>query len=438
LSANEISEVIATGVGEMPGYADRLDESQRQAVTAYIRSLSFASQDQDPQASAATETSPTSAAAETANLSTITISGEITNISSGGTVPAGSKVTLLAFKGMEPAFELSGEPDADGVYRFEDVEYQPDYVYITRVDIDQMSYNSDILHGADIVAEQAELPVQIYDIITDTSMLKADRLHVFFDFSQPGKVQVVELFIITNPTDKVVATTDPNTPVISFDLPAGAQSLQFEDGVLGGRYVETATGFGDTMSIMPGQGQHQILFAYELPYDRKLDLSLKTPLPLDAAIVMIPQEGVRLSSSQLTDAGVRNVQGMSFQMYQATSALAAGDGVSVNLSGRATVSGSVDQEDQLLPVLIAGGIFLLVLAGAAYWFLRQRSSLQPALAGGPESELEEEALSSDELLDAIVALDDQFQSGQLPEAAYQERRTALKARLVVAMEQEKH
>jgi hypothetical protein len=75
---------------------------------------------------------------------------------------------------------------------------------------------------------------------------------------------------------------------------------------------------------------------------------------------------------------------------------------------------------------------------AGYWFLRQRSSLQPALAGGAEGELEEEALSSDELLDAILALDDQFQSGQLPEAAYQERRAALKARLVVAMEQEKH
>jgi hypothetical protein len=134
------------------------------------------------------------------------------------------------------------------------------------------------------------------------------------------------------------------------------------------------------MSIMPGQGQHQILFAYELPYDRKLDLSLKTPLPVDAAIVMIPQEGVRLSSSQLTDAGVRNVQGMSFQMYQATSALAAGDGVSVNLSGRATVSGSVDQEDQLLPVLIAGGIFLLVLADGR--LLVPAPAQQPAACPG--------------------------------------------------------
>jgi hypothetical protein len=282
----------------------------------------------------------------------------------------------------------------------------------------------------------AELPVQVYEVSSDASLLKADRLHVFFDFTQPGKVQVVELFIISNPTNKVIAAADPATPVINFDLPEGALDLQFEDGVIGGRYVKTATGFGDTMGIIPGVGQHQILFAYYLPYDRKLDLNLSTPLPLDAAIVMIPQENVRLKSDQLTSAGERNVQGMSFQMYQVTSALAAGETIAINLSGSARISGAANEEDHLVPLLIGAGIFLIVLGGATYWFLNQRSRLREALVTGPVDGGVDEDLSSDALLDAILALDDLYQSGQLPEVAYHERRSALKARLALAMEQE--
>lgn len=440
LSTNEISDVIAQGAGDMPGFADKLDESQRQAVAAYIRALSFVGQDDNQQANAsATETSATPQATETSDLKKITITGKITNASAGGSVPSNMKVTLVAYQGMDPAFELSGEATADGTYTFSEVEYQADYVYITRVDIDQMSFNSDILHGSDVTTEQAELPVQIYDVSTDASVLRADRLHVFFDFSQPGAVQVVQLYIITNPTEKVIAAASPESPVIRFDLPEGAQSLQFEDGTIGDRYVETATGFGDTLSVMPGQGQHQILYAYELPYDRKLDLKLKAPLPVDAAIIMVPQDGIRLKSDQLEDSGERSVQGMSFQMYTNSAALAAGDELSLSLSGRANVTGGATNENEWLPVAIAGAVFLLVVAGAAYWFLSQRSRLKPVMEGVTVMDVEEEEpLSSDELLDAIVALDDQFQAGKLSDTAYQERRAELKVRLSQAMDQEKN
>jgi hypothetical protein len=152
LSANDVSAVIAEGMGEMPAYADSLDEGQRQTIAAYIRSLSFSSPGEAPQASsAATETSPMLAATPAVSQDKITITGVITNSSTNGSLPQGTKVTLLAYKGMEPAFELSGVPDQDGVYRFDDVDFQPDYVYIARVDVDQISYNSDILHGTDVV-----------------------------------------------------------------------------------------------------------------------------------------------------------------------------------------------------------------------------------------------------------------------------------------------
>jgi hypothetical protein len=37
--------------------------------------------------------------------------------------------------------------------------------------------------------------------------------------------------------------------------------------------------------------------------------------------------------------------------------------------------------------------------------------------------------SAEEIMDAIIALDDRYRAGELPDAAYQERRRELKARL---------
>ncbi len=51
--------------------------------------------------------------------------------------------------------------------------------------------------------------------------------------------------------------------------------------------------------------------------------------------------------------------------------------------------------------------------------------------------LPEELESSDALLEAVLALDDLYQAGNLPEPAYQERRTELKTRLAQALAREK-
>jgi LPXTG-motif cell wall-anchored protein len=145
---------------------------------------------------------------------------------------------------------------------------------------------------------------------------------------------------------------------------------------------------------------------------------------------------VRLKSSQLTDAGQRDVQGMSFRMYQVAGALAAGDPIELSLSGN-VASGEVG-DNTVAPLLIGAGIFVAVLAGGGYYLVRRRENQLPEAA---EDELEEGGSepveSSDELLDAILALDDLYQSGKLPEAAYQTRRAELKARLAAVLADEK-
>jgi hypothetical protein len=78
---------------------------------------------------------------------------------------------------------------------------------------------------------------------------------------------------------------------------------------------------------------------------------------------------------------------------------------------------------------MGAGMLLLVLALGFIWIRRQRQSKLFA-SERPETVQETEAVET--LLDAIVALDDLYRSGELPVEAYKKRRTALKERLRIA------
>ena len=87
---------------------------------------------------------------------------------------------------------------------------------------------------------------------------------------------------------------------------------------------------------------------------------------------------------------------------------------------------SVGSNETLVIGLAALG---LVLIGAGI-FLYTRSRTVPEVEYDPEDEVEEASSEKAEtIMDAILALDDLYQSGELPEEAYRQRRAELKARL---------
>ncbi len=69
--------------------------------------------------------------------------------------------------------------------------------------------------------------------------------------------------------------------------------------------------------------------------------------------------------------------------------------------------------------------FVLILAGV-WMYLRDRNRPADEL---DEEEEEDEFDNEEEILDAIIALDDLHRSGKIPDEAYQPRRAELKARL---------
>jgi hypothetical protein len=309
-------------------------------------------------------------------------------------------------------------------------------VFLAAAEYDSGTYGSDIV-TVDPVTPDLALQIKVYDSTTDTSALTTDKVHIFFDFTDPQNVQVIEVFIITNPSNQAVVAPAQDGAVVTFPLPQGYADLQFENGeTLGGRYVEVTQGFADTLTVKPGVGDYQVIFFFTMPYNRKLDFVQPMFLQTSTVVVLIPENGVKVISNQLQDGGTRDFQSTTYRMYTSSS-LIAGSSLEFSLSGNPKKAGTSFLSPGTTQSLAIGlGVFGVALVVVGLWLFRrnqrrlsmQRSSEEIDLAAPlsvPGSLPDDE----DTLMDAIIALDDQFHAGKLPEEAYLERRAVLKGKL---------
>jgi hypothetical protein len=370
----------------------------------------------------------------------VTVSGVITGLvvnGTGGAFPPGLNVTLYVVDApqgnMHLVYTQTASIAEDGSYIFPQVGMVIGRSFGVFVDYEGATYGSQIATFETITSTTAfSLPVTIYDSTTDASALAVEQLHVFFEFPQPGTINVSELFIISNASNRTVLAREKGGIVMSFPLPAGAVDLQFQDSFLGERYVATSNGFGDTSPVYPGTSQ--ILLAFTLPYDRKLDFVQPVDLKVNSMGVMFQ------------DAGARQIQGGTYQTYTG-GALNAGSQIALTLSGALKLgdASATPKSNSKLSLVIGLGAFGVVLILAGVWLSRRGragSEEQPELEAAEADESQPAATiqpgdesqpapedDADALMDDIIALDDGYQAGELPEEAYRQRRAELKEKL---------
>jgi len=417
-SLSDIMAVISEGIGsEMPGFSDVIDGDQQLAVASYVRYLGFEANEGNSEIQAggseqddnSSETPPA-----VINISSFSIVGKLSNLEN---LSNGLTISLTAYDGMELAFQLDSPVDGDGSYQFVDLEYVDGRIYQASVVIDGIQHTSDVLH--DLTLDDngiVELPIEIKKTSTDASSLYAERMHVFFDFIAENTIQVVEMYVIQNPTDSVIVPKDDQTPLVKFKLPEGAQNLQFENGLLGREFIQLEDGFG-VMQAFGANASVQVLYAFELPYEKSLDLEIELPFLVNASIFMIPANTAKFSSEQLSFSGERDIQGMKIQTYSG-GVMNANESISMNLSGKIKDEVSVVQNSNSTSLIIGGSVFLLAILLAIFYF---RSKLKTQVAELDES-IDDDVES---LMDAVIALDDAFKSGEIPEKAYKNRRNEL-------------
>jgi mono/diheme cytochrome c family protein len=447
-SSAEIYRLVTEGAGtEMPGFADELSDTERWAITDFLRTLMFAPQGEVAEATASTgEDAGQTPAAEAEPTGDVQervgdIIVQLVN-GSGGEIPSDLEVTLYGFDNMQMAYSETIQSGEDGNYLFKDVEIPTGRAYLAAVDYQGSTYGSDVSVAED-TSQPLTLPVVIYETMTDASVLTIDRIHIFFDFVDEGTVQVSELFIISNPTDRAVISDDESGAVVHFSLPEGTTNLEFQEGSLGERYIQTGDGFADTLRVAPGFGEYQVLFAFEMPYDRSLEFVQPVNLAANALVILLPDMGVRVRSEFIQDEGIQDVQGTPYLMYSGDG-LTAGSTLMLNLSGRPKIGGaSLTTPSSQTNLIIGIGAFGIALIVAGVWLYMRSKRKQvdsevfdAEIVSKDELEKSSAIQDPDTVMDAIIALDDMYQSGDLPEEAYQQRRGELKARLKELLDNE--
>ena len=442
-SEQAIFDTVTQGAApDMPGFAASLTEDERWAVADFVRHLGLTMA--APSATPTMEATPTgegtppagtpgatSAVTESA-VATVeptviaggSLTGTIVNGTADGAAPEAVEVTLHGFDGDTEVLTETAPAKADGTFAFAVDEMVPGRLYVATVDYQGSLYASDIVHLASD-APSASLPITVYETTTDTSVVQVDRLHILVSAPGEGVLQIVELWILSNPGDRTVIPSEAGNG-LEGTLPEGALNVSFDETTPGERFQVGEGSFSDHRPLPPGPGTGEWVFSYSLPYQRQLDLRRTAAYPIGSIVVLVP-EGLKVTADGLSDTGSRDVQGQSLHTYS-LGPVGVGSEARLRLSGQPAAAVTVTPASQWILGVAALGL-ALIGAGLLWFRPRRRAEVEEEEERGDG----QAGQDPDQLMLALATLDRDFEAGRIPEADYRKRREDLKRRALEAM-----
>lgn len=337
----------------------------------------------------------------------------------------GLEVHLDGYDQFELTYQDKKPLTADSRLIFDNVPFQTGRIFFASISYGGTVYRSDMFEAGDDT-NSMQMTIQIYETTTSDEFILIERIHVLVDFPSPNLAQIVEIFIVSNLGEATLVAESSGQPTLSFPLPPGAESISFDDGALGEKYIKTDDGFGDTVSIPPGAGVYQTLVYYSLPIQgNTFDISQEMNYPVRAAVIMMPEgEGI-VEGENLEDMGVQAIPDGSVQVYSVKS-IPRNEEMQFRVSVESKTSVAPADTPVFLPntVLIAAGVLGGVLFLSGIWlFFRQRRRILE------EDASDEQFSEREEVLDSIIALEDLYHEDEITKKAYLKKRQELKDQL---------
>lgn len=445
LSAVELARIVKQGNEQVPAFGAALSDDDVWAVSAYLRTLSFdtgpivsaPAASATPRALEATE-SPvqgTQQAPATGEATTVastgfgTVSGSIEN-KTGADLPSDLKVTLRGYdhgadpsKGPQEVFSQEGSVNENGSFTFENIETP-----LNRIFIAEIAYEGVNLQSGFAIVKEGDTsltlpPITLYGRTEDTSALVVEESRIFFEYGT-DVVQVFNVYSMRNTGDEIIVVNLNEKGEIPFiKSPRGSSGFGYEPMQNSEPFQQSERGF----AIPPSEGSYGLIAFASVPKAKEFEFSQEFVLPAATVTVFVP-EGVTVKSDKSTDLGMQTMQDFRFQVYELGS-VAAGETVNLSVSGVPTEAGTSAATAPATPtsnqnlLLGAGALGVALILGGAWMYLRDRRRDENAVDADEEGQ---EFESSDDVIDAIIALDDLHRAGKISDEAHQNRRVELK------------
>lgn len=415
-SLEDMAEVIASGGETMPAFQGVIDEEDPWAIGAYVRFI-------------ASEGELTELIDEADQQGEIL--GKIMGTTITGTTemtpPENLEVTLVAFDGDQPVLTETTATDGAGDFEFTDLEIVPGRIFGAFIEHEGVRYYSTAAHFFED-ASILELPIVVFESTSNRDYLELERVHLVFDYAVEDLVNISELWLISNTGDTTIVS-EMGSGILEIPLPEGYQDLRLTDAT---SFAALSMSDGSVIlqdPILPGETL-DLVFSFTLPYERSREFQQPMTVPVGAIVVLTAEDAPEIRGEGVEDQGVRDMGGVQFRTY-AIEPPAAGEALVFDLSGRHPASASLmDSSNLVISIGVLG--LALVLVGIGWRYVGSRS---PEKGEEPVTE-QEVRRDKGTLLHAIAALDDAFDSGDISEKEYQDRRAALKRELAELMKSE--
>lgn len=462
LSEVELARISKQGNEEVKAFGSNLSDDDVWAVAAYLRTLPFdtspvvsaPASTATPQAVTVTETPllaeagtpvgpalstvegteqvpATSEATTVAKAGFGTVSGSVEN-NTGTDLPSDMKVTLRGYDhgadpsaGPQEVFSQEGTLDKDGSFVFENIEIPLNRIFIAEITYDgtDLQSNYAIVKAGDTGVSVP--PIKLYNKTTDTSKLVVDESRIFFEYGTDNTIQVFNVYSFHNPSDQtIVVTLNENGEVPFIKPPEGSSGVGYEPMQDSEKFMQTQNGF----AIPPSENAYGLIVFASVSKAKEFEFSQEFILPVTTVSVFVP-EGVTAKNAKLSDLGVQAIQSSNFQIYELND-VSAGEKVKLAIAGSpkestgtssTSTSEAVTTNDNLL--IGAGALGVALILAGAWMYLRDRNRAEET---NGEEDTGNEFESSDDVIDAIIALDDLHRVKKISDEAYQKRRAELK------------
>jgi hypothetical protein len=355
---------------------------------------------------------------------------------------ANQQVTLQLAENNSARDLITITTDAQGGYTFSALQSEATVQYAIYTFYQGAQYFTDLIDLSKNANQQVNLTV--YDATTSTENIAVVQSTILIDKpnTQTGTLTVSEDFFFENLGDTTyvgqVNASHGKPNALSFSLPPGARLLSLGTGFDGYTGTQVDTGFASNAAVPPGTSRFS--FSFQVPYSgTSYHFTYKAIYPTVALSLLTPTNFLTTPQG-LTAKGPTNTSSGTYDMFQ-TRTLSANKSIEAQLDGLPQrVATPQQQPSSLNPNLlwlVALLIVLLALAGVGGYLYNtrrhraaasRRKASKPTRKNTPPKK-SAPSRSKEALLQEMLELDQAYEANKLKKAAYQEKRTRLKAQL---------
>ena len=318
--------------------------------------------------------------------------------------------------------------DSEGSFVFENIEFPLNRIFIAELNVDGLVLKSDFAIVKEGSTSLSLPPIPLYNQTEDTSALIMEEARIFCEYGT-DTIQVFNVYSFRNPGDEmVVVKLDASGEVPFIKPPAGASGVGYERMQDSAPFMQTDNG----LAIPPSEQSYGLLTFASIPKSKEFSYSQEFVLPVASVTAFVP-EGIRIQSDQSTDLGVQTIQDFKFQIYE-LGAVGSGEKLNLAVSGTpqdpgtasntaSAPAGATSNQNLLIG---AGALGLALILAGGWMYLLDRRGADHTGGAGNEIDADDEFESSDDVIDAILALDDLHRARKISDEAYHKRRAELK------------